>query len=72
MTFYANNESVMDGEQMFTVWDHNGVDVKYLSCVFNGIYVLDVKNMPKDLLYNDIPRELHVYNTHDYFNTIWS
>jgi hypothetical protein len=28
--------------------------------------------MPKDLLYNDIPRELHVYNTHDYFNTIWS
>jgi hypothetical protein len=27
--------------------------------------------MLEDLLYNDIPRELHVYNTHDYFNTIW-
>jgi hypothetical protein len=49
---------------------HNGVDVKYLPCVFDGIYVLDVMNMPKDLLYNDIPRELHIYNTHEYFNTI--
>jgi hypothetical protein len=70
MTFYVNSEGVMDGEQTYIVWDHNGVDVKYLPCVFDGIYVLDVTNMLKDLLYNDIPRELHVYNTHDYFNTI--
>jgi hypothetical protein len=27
--------------------------------------------MPKDLLYKDILEELHVYHTHDYFNTIW-
>ncbi len=71
MTFYVNNEDVMDGEQMFIVWDYNSVDVKYLPCTFDGIYILDVTNMLEDLLYNDIPRELHVYNTHDYFNTIW-
>ncbi len=70
MTFYVNLEGVMDGKQMYIVWDHNGVDVKYFPCVFDGIYVLDVTNMLKDLLYNDIRRELHVYNTHDYFNTI--
>jgi hypothetical protein len=23
------------------------------------------------LLYEDMPKELHVYGTHDYFNTIW-
>jgi hypothetical protein len=37
---------------------------------FDGVHVLDVMNMPEDLLYNDIPKELHVYNTHYYFNTI--
>jgi hypothetical protein len=46
------------------------VDVKYLSCAFERVYVLDVINMPKKLLYKGIPMELHVYNTHDYFNTI--
>jgi hypothetical protein len=70
MTFYVNNEHVMDGEQCFIAWDHNGVDVKYLPCAFDGVYVLDLKNMPKDLLYKDILEELHVYHTHDYFNTI--
>jgi hypothetical protein len=29
-------------------------------------------NMPENLLYKDILGELHVYNTHYYFNTIWS
>lgn len=27
--------------------------------------------MPKDLLYKDIPKELQVYDTHNYLNTIW-
>jgi hypothetical protein len=70
MTFYVNNEHVVDGEQRFIAWDHNVVDVKYLPCVFDGVYVLDLTNMPKDLLYKDILEELHVYHTHDYFNTI--
>ncbi len=69
MTFHVNSEGVMDKEH-FIVWNYNGVDVKYLPCAFDGVHVLDVMNMPEDLLYNDIPRELHVYNTHDYFNTI--
>jgi hypothetical protein len=46
------------------------VDIKYLPCTFDDVYVLDVMTMLEDLLYNDIPGELHVYNTHDYFNTI--
>jgi hypothetical protein len=69
MTFYVNNEHVVDGEQGFIAWDHNGVDVKYLPCAFDGLYVLDLKNMHEDLLYKYIPEELHVYHTHDYFNT---
>jgi hypothetical protein len=27
--------------------------------------------MPKDLLYEDIHGELHIYDTCDYCNTIW-
>ncbi len=46
------------------------MDVKYLPCMFDGIYVLDVMNMPENLLYKGILGDLHVYNTHDYFNTI--
>jgi hypothetical protein len=38
--------------------------------MFDGIYVLDVMNMPENLLYKGILGDLHVYNTHDYFNTI--
>jgi hypothetical protein len=69
MTVHVNNEGVMDKEHLI-VWNYNGVDVKYLPCVFDDVHVLDVMNMPKDLLYNDIFREFHVYNTHHYFSTI--
>jgi hypothetical protein len=48
---------------MFIAWDYKGANVKYLPCLFEGIYLLDVINMLKDLLYKDIPRELHVYDT---------
>jgi hypothetical protein len=65
MTFYINNEHVVDGEQRFIAWDHNGVYDKYLPCVFDVVYVLDLTNMPEDLLYKDILEELHVYHTHD-------
>jgi hypothetical protein len=37
---------------------------------FEGVYVLNVTNMPEDFLYKDILVELHVYDTHDHFNTI--
>jgi hypothetical protein len=50
-------------------WDHNGMDVKYLPCAFEGIYVLDVTNLLEDLIYEDIFKE-HVFDTCDYFNTI--
>jgi hypothetical protein len=60
----------VDGEQRFIAWDHNGAYVKCLLCAFDGVYVLDLINIPKDLLYKNIPVELHVYHTHDYFNTI--
>lgn len=63
MTFYVNNEHVVDGEQRFIGWDHNGVNVKDLPCVFDGVYVLDLTNIPKDLLYKNILEELHVYHT---------
>jgi hypothetical protein len=42
----------------------------FISCVFEGIYALDVINMSKDLLYKDNLKEFHVYETQDYFNTI--
>jgi hypothetical protein len=50
-------------------WDHNGMDVKYLPCAFESIYVLDVTNLLEDLIHEDIFKE-HVYDTCDYFNTI--
>ncbi len=56
---------------MFIAWDYEGANVKYLLCSFEGIYALDVINKLKYLLYRDIPRELHVYDTSNYFNTIW-
>ncbi len=48
---------------MFIAWDYKGANVKYLPCLFEGLYVLDVINMSKYLLYKDIPGELHVYDT---------
>jgi len=71
MTFHVNIEGVMD-DKHFIVWNYNGVNVKYLPCAFDSVHVLDVMNMHEDFLYNDILGELHVYNTHDYFSTIWS
>jgi hypothetical protein len=37
--------------------------VEYLSSMVEGVYVLDASNYPKDLLYENIPMELHVYDT---------
>lgn len=71
LTLYVNNEQVVDGEWVFAAWNYKSANVKYLSCTFEGVYALDVINMPKDLLYKDILKELHVYDIHDYFNTIW-
>jgi len=48
------------------------MNVKYLPCVFEGVYVLDISNLPKDLLYEDIPMKFLVYDTQDYFDTIWN
>jgi hypothetical protein len=47
------------------------MNVKYLPCVFEGVYVLDISNLPGDLLYEDIPMKFLVYETQDYFDTIW-
>jgi len=71
MTFHVNTKCVMDGEWVFIAWDHNGVNVKCLPCTFEGVYDLDVTNVFKDFSYKDIPKEIHVYNIRDYFNTIW-
>ncbi len=54
MTFYINIERVMKRKRMFITWVHNGVNVKYLPCAFEGIYVLNFINMPKDFLYESI------------------
>jgi hypothetical protein len=56
-TSYVNNEQIIEGEQVFVTWDYKGANVKYLPCAFERIYVLDVINMLKDLLYEDIPKE---------------
>jgi hypothetical protein len=53
----------MDRESVFINPDHNGINVKCLPCAFEGVYVLNVLNFSKDLLYEDISMELHVYNT---------
>jgi hypothetical protein len=35
----------------------------FTSCVFEGIYALNIINMLKDLLFEDIIKEFHVYET---------
>jgi hypothetical protein len=45
------------------------MNVKYLSFVFE-VNVLDVSNVHENF-YKDISTKFHVYNTWDYFNTIW-
>jgi hypothetical protein len=45
MTFYVDDEGVMDMEQMFIIYIYNGVHVKYFPCMFDDINVLDVMNM---------------------------
>jgi hypothetical protein len=52
----------MDIENVFIACDHNDINVKCLPYAFERVYV-DVSNLPKDLLYEDILMELHVYNT---------
>jgi hypothetical protein len=47
---------------VFIAWDHNATNVKYLPCALEGIYVLDVSNFPKDLLYDDTLTKFHVYD----------
>jgi hypothetical protein len=63
MTFYVKIEHVVKRKPMFIVWVHNGVNVKYLPCAFEDIYVLN-------LIYEDIHGELCIYDTRDYFSTI--
>ncbi len=70
MTFDVNTKCVMEEERVFIAWDHNGVNVKCLPCMFESVYDLDVTNMFKDFSHKDIPKETHGYNTSDYFNTI--
>ncbi len=53
---------------MFIAWDHNGINVKYIPCAFEKVYVLDVSNLPKHL-YKDITTKFHVYDT-SLFDTI--
>jgi len=71
LTIYVKTENIMDKDNVFIIWDHNGTDFKYLPCAFEGVYVFDVSNLLKDLLYEDIPTKFHVYNTQNYFDTIW-
>jgi hypothetical protein len=68
LTLYVRIENVIDRESVFIAWDHNGT-IKYIPCAFEGVYVLNVSNLCKDLLYKDIMTKFHVYDTHDYFNT---
>ncbi len=70
MTLYDRIENVMDRENVFIAQEHNGINVKYLPYVFEGIYVLDVSNLLKDLLYENNLTLFHVYDTHNYFVTI--
>ncbi len=45
LTLYVETENVMDKKNVFIAWDRNGTSVKYLPCVFEGVYVLDVSNL---------------------------
>jgi hypothetical protein len=60
----------MDRENVFITWDHNGTNVKYLPCAFEGVYVLDLPNLLEDFLYEDMLTKFHVYDTQDYFDTL--
>jgi hypothetical protein len=62
LRFYVRIKSVMDREHAFIAWDPYGMNVKYLP-----LHVLDVLNLPEDLLYENILIEFHVYDTQDYF-----
>ncbi len=64
MTLYVKTKNVMDRDSLFITWDHNGTNVKYLPCAFEGVYVLDVSNFLEDL-YKDIPTKFKVYDTED-------
>jgi hypothetical protein len=70
LTLHVRTNNVMDKESVFITRDHNSTNVKYLPCAFEGVYVLDVSNLLKDLLYEDILTKFHVYDTQDYFDTI--
>jgi hypothetical protein len=37
ITFDVSTKCVMDGEWVFIAWGHNGVNVKCLPCVFEGV-----------------------------------
>jgi hypothetical protein len=63
LTLYIRTENAMGKESVFIALDYNGTSVKYLPCAFKEVYVLDVSNLPKDLLYEDIPTKFHVYDT---------
>jgi hypothetical protein len=57
LVLYVKTENVMDRENVLIAWNHNGTNVK---CTFEGVYVLGVSNLLKNLLYEDIPIEFHV------------
>jgi len=49
LTLYAKTENVINRNSVFIVWDHNGINVKYLPCAFKRVYyVLDVSNFLED------------------------
>ncbi len=57
LTLYFRTKNVMNRENVFIACDHNGTNVKYFPCAFEGFYlldVLDVSNLLEDLLYEDI------------------
>jgi hypothetical protein len=60
-------ENIMDKENVI-VWDHNSMNVIYLPCAFEGVYILNVSNLLKTFLDKNILRKLHVYNTQNHFN----
>jgi len=45
LTLYVKIEYVMDKKNVFIAWDRNDTSVKYLPCVFKGVYVLNVSNL---------------------------
>jgi hypothetical protein len=70
LTLYVRVDNLMDMDNVFIAWDHNGISVKHLQCVLKKVYVLNVSIFVEDLLYKDIQTKFHVYDTHDYFNII--